>query len=420
MSSYFSTTNLSLVSLLVSSFAVYAIPISESLFERSLSCNGNVSDGTTYTTASSSYQIHCGTDYYGGDLPSTTTATFEDCLSACDSATGCLAVAYVSGSCYLKSKVNAPTANDGVWGAKRTDAPAQTLSCANNQSNGTTYQSGQQSYTILCGVDNYGGDISSITTSTLELCIAACDSTNGCIDVSYSGNTCYMKNKLTTWTKNGNVDTAILTSAEQGASNPSPPGGPSCDESDGQQYTASSGAIFDIICGVDYYGGDLISLDAAAFETCIEACAANAQCVDVSYLGTSCYLKSVLKSPISYSSVWTAKLHSANLASSSTTSLQTTTSSTATITTPSSATTTTTRSATTTTTTTTPSTPTTITTTNSITTTTSQGPLATNLVSNGEFDNGGSPWSWAANGNQGALSGRFFTDTQAYSGSSHA
>ncbi|MCJ1332648.1 hypothetical protein MMC10_009341, partial [Thelotrema lepadinum] len=447
MASIFLVATLSLISLLNFSLDVQAVPLSDTLIRRSLSCNDNASDGTTYTTASHSYEIHCGTGYYGGDLSSTNTATFEDCLSSCDSATGCLAVAYVSGTCYLKSQVNSPTINSGVWGAKRVDAPAQTLSCVNKQSDGTTYQSGQRSYSIHCGADYYGGDLSSATTSTLDLCIAACDSTDGCIDVSYSGNNCFMKNKLNTLTKNGNVNTAVLTSAEPGASDPGPSTGPTCvnDQSNGQQYTATSGAIFDIICGVDYYGGDLTSLGADTFGSCIEACTANAQCVDVSYLGTTCYLKSVLNSPNTYSSVWTAKLHSANsvstTSSSSTTPSGTTTVPPTTTTTPSSTSTippsTTTPSSTTTTTATTtsttpsttmstiattssPSTTTTPSTPTTTTTTTTPAAQPTNFISNGEFDNGGSPWSWAANGNSGALSGSFQTNAQAYSGSSHA
>ena len=235
--------DLRLLSLLACSLHVYAAPVLDPLVARSLSCTNNASNGTTYNTASHSYEIDCATDYYRGDLSSTTASSFEDCLAACDSATGCIAVAYVSGSCYLKNQLNAPYTNNAVWGAKRIDASRSAISCVNNKGNGTTYQSGGQSYTVLCGYDNYGGDLSYLTTSTFELCIAACSSTSGCIDVSYTEGNCYLKSALTSWTKNYYVNTAVLTSAQQGVSPD-----PTCanNQDDGKQYTATTGAVFDI------------------------------------------------------------------------------------------------------------------------------------------------------------------------------
>ena len=231
-------------------------------------------------------------------MSSATTTSFSSCLSACDAATGSVAVAYVSGACYLKNQINTPVANAGVWGAKRNDASATTVSCVNNLSNG-------------------------------------------------------------------------------------------------QQYTASSGAVFDIICGVDYYGGDLKMLDTATFTSCIEACAANTQCVDITYVGTSYHLKNVLQSPVT-GSVWTAKLHAGNPISSSTTSTVSTTKTTASTTTPTSTT----------------------------TSTTSQTPTSTPTTSTDAFssDNFGL-WSFGAdpsNSNKGGLAGTFGTGTLAYMGSSYA
>ena len=312
MPSSFPMITFSLVSLLISSFTVHAAPVSDSLLKRDLSCNGNASDGITYTTASNSYEIHCGTDYYGGDLSTAKTANFQDCLSACDSATGCLAVAYVSGQCYLKKQLlnNSGYANARVWGAKRITASVDAVICPQN--NGMVYQSGGRSYTIHCSRDYFGGDLSLVTASTLELCIAKCDATSGCIDVSHTGNQCYLKNKLSVLSGNQNVDTAVLTSAEQQAGGTNSSSAPTCEDSTvfGLQYTASNGLVFTIECSGDYKGGDLTSLTTATFVSCIEACVANTQCIDVSYLGTTCYLKSSIGLRVSSSSAWTARLYS--------------------------------------------------------------------------------------------------------------
>lgn len=45
-----------------------------------------------------------------------------------------------------------------------------------------------------------------------------------------------------------------------------------------------------------------------AFRNCFEACAAVEGCVDVSFLGTGCYLKSTLETAVVQSQVWGARL----------------------------------------------------------------------------------------------------------------
>lgn len=53
-----------------------------------VTCEGKDAGLTfSYSSSSGSYDILCGTDYWGGDLVAQTTDTFEKCLEACDSAT---------------------------------------------------------------------------------------------------------------------------------------------------------------------------------------------------------------------------------------------------------------------------------------------------------------------------------------------
>lgn len=72
---------------------------------------------TPSITSGGTYEITCGTDYYGGDFKSVETTSFELCLEACDKNDACQAVAYVAPSCYLKNEVNKGMAAAHVWGA---------------------------------------------------------------------------------------------------------------------------------------------------------------------------------------------------------------------------------------------------------------------------------------------------------------
>lgn len=81
----------------------------------------------------------------------------------------------------------------------------------------------------------------------------------------------------------------------------------SCPTSD-NKVVASGGKNFMIECGVDHQGGDLTFLAIETFQQCIDACAQNSECVDVSLYENVCYLKSVLGAPVQKSGVFGAKL----------------------------------------------------------------------------------------------------------------
>jgi hypothetical protein len=64
----------------------------------------------------------------------------------------------------------------------------------------------------------------------------------------------------------------------------------------GKTFTAASGKKFTIECAKDYKGNDIQHISTDTLELCIDACAKNTECVNVSYLpGTKdCYLKNGL------------------------------------------------------------------------------------------------------------------------------
>ncbi|KAJ9622425.1 hypothetical protein H2203_006645 [Taxawa tesnikishii (nom. ined.)] len=177
---------------------------------------------------------------------------------------------------------------------------ASALSCVGNTSNGTTYQAGTASYTILCGVDYAGGDMGVVTTSTFEQCIQTCHSATGCVDVSYVAGQCYLKNTLTTPVPNANVWTAVFSTAI-----PKPA---YCINNSGNDTTIIAyDEQFHLLCNTDFPGvGDMGSTSASDFQSCLLACVDKAGCVAVSFTVNNCYLKRAVGRSASTSSVQSA------------------------------------------------------------------------------------------------------------------
>ncbi|KAK0662016.1 WSC domain-containing protein [Lasiodiplodia hormozganensis] len=191
------------------------------------------------------YLIECYTDHYAGDMLTTTASTLELCIEACDTNSGCVDVAWVYGSCYLKSSVGTAISNNAVLGAK------------------------------LITTSSSSSSSSSSTTTTTA---AAASSTT--------------------------TSSTSSTSATPSASTLS------CPTSDGQTFTAPRGQLFTIECGTDHFGGDMgAPTYPGSFAACVAQCDATDGCVDVAYISNGpCYLKSTLGASISNPNIWGAKL----------------------------------------------------------------------------------------------------------------
>ena len=67
----------------------------------------------------------------------------------------------------------------------------------------------------------------------------------------------------------------------------------SCPASNHKKFTMN-GKQFQVECGTDHHGGDMKMVTAHSLGECVQACAKEATCVDVSLSGTACYMKSTL------------------------------------------------------------------------------------------------------------------------------
>jgi hypothetical protein len=184
-----------------------------------LTCADNAMDGKTFTSTSGrEYSIICGKEYPGGDLQGVVAESFEACVNACDATEGCIDVSYVPGYCYMKSILSTLQDAAHVWTAVLLDPaaapePVAPLSCADGSINGTTFvSSAGREYVILCAVDYFGGDMGMVYLDTFEKCIEACDANEGCIDVAYAGQACYMKNQVSEQSPAAWVWNALLLS----------------------------------------------------------------------------------------------------------------------------------------------------------------------------------------------------------------
>ncbi len=268
-----------------------------------ISCQTPGTNNTVYSKdTTSSFRILCDTDYSGEDLAAVQSESFADCIAACDANQNCVDVSYGyrTKSCYLKGKVTTPNALEGFWTAlKKTEEqeePKTVVTCEENASNNTIYKTAGSSFLVLCGFDFGGGDMGGSPQPTFADCMDACAATQDCIDVSYAGGFCYMKNTLTTATPS--PAGWVWTGKKVVATTDPEPTGPelTCVEGamDGKTFTASSGNQYAIICGREYPGGDLKGVEAATFVDCVEACDTTPDCIDVSYVAPACYLKSSL------------------------------------------------------------------------------------------------------------------------------
>ncbi|KAK4107785.1 hypothetical protein N656DRAFT_676771, partial [Canariomyces notabilis] len=71
---------------------------------------------------------------------------------------------------------------------------------------------------------------------------------------------------------------------------------------------AATNAQFDILCGVDYAGGDMASQSVSTFEECITLCDSTPGCVNVAFAPWGmCWMKNQNTSPSPNSGIWTAK-----------------------------------------------------------------------------------------------------------------
>ncbi|KAH0095711.1 hypothetical protein KCU66_g16344, partial [Aureobasidium melanogenum] len=203
------------------------------------------------------YTIRCQSDTNVGSFTNAQAAnSYADCMTACDSTTGCVAFTYVggaqgsgSGTCWMKNSRGSATSaggNNYVAGflkqsasssvsssssASSSSATSSTVSSTTVSSSATASSSASASlcpqangqivtdangktYNVTCSSDNSVGSYTNTQASSSYLdCMTACDaaSSSGCQGFTYVGGangagsgTCWLKTSMGTYTANGN------------------------------------------------------------------------------------------------------------------------------------------------------------------------------------------------------------------------
>jgi hypothetical protein len=311
-------------------------------------CSGYKYFGTEYSS-----ECYCGNTINAAAK----VATATDCSYTCANNTSQYCGAGSRLTLYTNPNAADVPASSSTGTASTPSASAGTgPSCP--ASDGTVVASNGLNFTVECGIDHAGGDLTSLYVGSFQECIDACSSNSKCVDVSLSGTACYLKQtlgsankspsiwgaKLTTGGASSSVSSTVSSSAGSSASQSSTatsvsgqtssvsstvtsssatttPSNLACPSSDAITYVGASGRDFVIECGIDHQGGDMGSKYVDSFQACIDACDQTAGCVDVSLSGSACYMKSSLGPAVAASYVLGARLvvSSSSSASSSTT-----------------------------------------------------------------------------------------------------
>lgn len=192
-----------------------------------------------------------------------------------------------------------------MWGAVLVPALTSAQAAACPSSNNTSVKTANGlAYTVSCGTDRAGGDLSSAYASSFGACISSCSTTSSCVAAAYTQGICYLKSSLVPTTPASNVNVAALNSAIAAVASTAY----TCPANN--NYVVTSHSRFATIkCYQDYYGADLATTFTYSMKDCISACAANSTCKALSYVPGSpgaCYLKSSVPAARNSSSVWGA------------------------------------------------------------------------------------------------------------------
>lgn len=270
------------------------------------------SNGETYTGPNGNvFTIECGIDYEGGNLGSPVTVqNLGQCVDACDANGRCVDVSLSGVACYLKGTLGQRLRAPGVVGALKTTPVTNPLPLCPGSNGESFVSTSGHNFTIECDTDHAGGDLKMAVVDGLEACINACGDEPRCVDVSLSGEACYLKSQLGQDLVRQGVNGAIkgllvaepvttrttTTTSTASSSSSSSSSVPvsriiiPC-PGDGTQFVANSYARFAVYEGYEATGASTGSRNkVASINECVQLCDRNG-CAGVSFSEGVCTFK---------------------------------------------------------------------------------------------------------------------------------
>lgn len=208
---------------------------------------------------------------------------------------------------------SASTSTSPVTSATPTPTPALECPAADGKTLVGTGANRSQ-YTVACNKDAQDSDLGSVTRDDFNQCINYCDTLPSCVGVAWgpSSKTCWPKYAFATQTVSSNPQ-----DPRHVAFKPRPTG-LLCPEANGKKFT-DSGANkneYSITCYKDAPGLDITWGWEDSFDSCMNWCGTNSQCVGVVYApmrddGINCWLKNGFPNMTPDPSPSTDPIHSA-------------------------------------------------------------------------------------------------------------
>lgn len=221
--------------------------------------------------------------------------------------------------CIGRTRPEAPTSSSAststspVTSATPTPTPALECPAADGKTLVGTGANRSQ-YTVACNKDAQDSDLGSVTRDNFNQCINYCDTLPSCVGVAWgpSSKTCWPKYAFATQSVASNPQ-----DPRHVAFKPRPTG-LLCPEANGKKFT-DSGANkneYSITCYKDAAGADITWGWEDSFDSCMNWCGTNSQCVGVVYApmrddGINCWLKNGFPNMTPNPSPSTDPIHSA-------------------------------------------------------------------------------------------------------------
>ncbi|KAK3994886.1 hypothetical protein QBC44DRAFT_35421 [Cladorrhinum sp. PSN332] len=306
---------------------------------KTVTCVDNKHNGTIYEApGGSKFKILCGIEYAAENLGAYEASSFVECINLCESTPGCIDASYIDsmGSCYLKGGVlHSPIPVSRVWTAEKIvigssspssiAPPSSTSSLANAESTGNSLptsstESVEPSETLLSTTSSESSEPSDTSESlpTITSSETSEPSDTSVPTTSSESSESSDTSVPTTSSESSEISgTSTSTAAAETSTTPPIPSGPKLNCTDGvpsqETFITPEGREYQVLCGIDFGGGDIGEVLVSDFEACLDACdaAGDRGCVTVAFNGNNdrgglCYFKERFRNRVERGHIWGA------------------------------------------------------------------------------------------------------------------
>lgn len=233
----------------------------------------------------------------------------------------------------VTSRLSSLPTTSQIVGATRSSAqasPTSRITCPS--ANNTVVSRDNNHFIVECYIDREGYLVPgpTLNTDSFDVCMNSCSSLASCVGFAWAAGTgqnsgvgpkpCYLKSfigesyrNITIWgarlldrapltptrgstTRSMSSVQALASTAVSSSQRIPTPSALACPNSNNTLFRSTTGATFQITCGVDHFGGDMGGVVYVAdFPSCVTLCSGTTGCLAAAYTpGGACYRKSIV------------------------------------------------------------------------------------------------------------------------------